>query len=302
MMMKNWQTMILALALAVFTWFLVTGREVIETWLEMPVVMTNPPEGVIIEDGLVDKIQVRLRGPKGLVDSLASQHLTYSLDVGELKIGQQVMEIDSSKLPLTSSYEVIEVKPNRLTLTVDRRISKKIALEPVWSGKMNGDYKLLEVVAAPDLVEIRGPETKLRKITKAKVVLQEDFPEDVPRSWVEDVGIHLPEEIEASPSQVRVEAFFGPKTREIWVKLPLTVVAPEGYTATVPQDFVRLHIEGPVFLFRNNEYRKDMEAEVIFGGKTAPGKYSLEYDILLPDGCRLLKKNPETITTTIKKK
>lgn len=299
--MKNWQTMFLAVALAIFTWFLVTGREVVETWLEMPVVMTNPPEGMIIEGGLVEKIQVRLRGPKGLVDSLASQHLTYPLDISDLNIGQQVVDIKPENLPLTASYEVIEVKPNRLKLLVDRRTSKKIALEPAWSGKLNADYKLLEVVAAPDLVEIRGPETKLRKISKAKVVLKEDFPEEVPRNWVEDVGIELPEEIEASPGQVRMEAFFGPKTRDIWVKLPLTVLAPEGYKATVAQDYVRLHIEGPVYLFRNNEYRKEMEAALVFGSETASGKFDLEYDVVLPKDCRLLKRNPETVKTTIKK-
>lgn len=301
-MFKNWSTMILALVLAVFTWFLVTGREVVETWVEMPVVMTNPPEGMIIEEGLADKIQVRLRGPKGLVDSLSNQHLSYPLDVSRLKVGEQVLEIDPDSLPLTASYEVIEVKPNRLKLMVDRRIEKRIGLEPAWAGKLHPDYKLLEVVAVPDLVEIRGPETKLRKISKTRVVLREDFPEEVPRNWVEDVAIELEDEIESSPAQVRVEAFFGPKTRDIWVKLPLTVVAPEGFTAKVSQDYVRLHMEGPVFLFRNNEYRKDMEATIVFGGEVTEGKYELEYDVLLPDGCRLLKKNPETVRTVIKKK
>lgn len=300
-MTKNWQTVLLALALALITWFLVTGREVIETWVEMPLVMTNPPEGLIIEDGLVDKIQVRLRGPKGLVASLSSQNLTYPLDVRKLKIGQQVVEIESSKIPLSATYEIIEIKPNRLTLLVDRRISKQIALEPVWSGKLNSDFKLLEVIAAPDLVEIRGPETMLRKISKAKAIMQEDFPEEVPRNWVEDVGIDLPAQIEASPSQVRVEAFFGPKTREIWVKLPLVIEDPDGFKVSVAQDFVRLYIEGPISLFRDNEYRKKMGAALVFGKKMAPGKFDLEYNVELPDGCRLLKKNPETITTTLKK-
>ncbi|MGL1863902.1 MAG: CdaR family protein [Pseudodesulfovibrio sp.] len=301
-MTKNWQTMLLALALAIFTWFLVTGRGVVETWVEIPLVMTNPPEGVIIGDGLVDKIQVRLRGPKGLIGNLSSQKLTYPLDVSKLKIGQQVVEIEASKLGLSATYEIIEIKPNRLKLMVDRRISKKIALEPAWTGKLNTDYKLLEVIVAPDLVEIRGPETVLRKISKAKVVMQEDFPEEVPRNWVEDVGIELPEAVESSPGQVRVEAFFGPKTREIWVKLPLEISTPEGVKVTVPQDFVRLLIDGPVALFKNNEYRKEMAARLVLGGETALGKYELDYEVELPDGCRLLKKNPETVQTTLKKK
>jgi len=301
-MRKNWSTMILAVALAIFTWFLVTGREVVETWVDMPVVMTNPPEGMVIEDGLVDKIQVRLRGPKGLVGSLSTQQLTYPLDVSRLNIGQQVLEIDSDQLPLTASYEIIEIKPKRLTLMVDRRVTKKISLEPVWSGKLNKDYKLLEVKVAPDLVEIRGPETKLRKISKAKVVLTEDFPDEVPANWVEDVGVSLDDDIESSPSKVRVEALFGPKTRDIWVKLPLNVLSPDGYKTTTSQNFVRLHIEGPIYLFRNNEYRQEMEAALIFGGEVAPGKFDLAYDVVLPERCSLIEKKPETIITVIKKK
>lgn len=300
--MKNWQTALLSIALALFTWFLVTGREVVETWVDMPLVMTNPPEGLIIEDGLVDKIQVRLRGPKGLVGNLSSQNLTYPVDVSSLKIGNQVVEIESSRIPLPSTYEIIEVKPNRLRLTVDRRISKKIAIEAAWSGDIHPDYKLVEVAAAPDLVVIRGPETLLRKISKTRVVMKEDFPEDVPRRWAEDVALELPDEVEASPGQVRVEAFYGPKTRQIWVKVPLEVEAPEGYKATVSQNYVRLLIEGPVFLFRDNEYRKDVLASLVFGSEMAPGKFDLDYDVLLPDGCRLEKKNPETVTTKIKKK
>ncbi|SOB58072.1 YbbR family protein [Pseudodesulfovibrio profundus] len=300
-MFKNWSTMVLAIALAIFTWFLVTGREVVEAWLEMPVVMTNPPEGMIIEDGLVDKIQVRLRGPKGLVDSLSSQHLTYSLDVSKLKIGQQVLDIDVDSLPLTASYEIIEVKPNRLKLMVDRRVAKKIPLEAAWAGTLPPDYKLLEVLASPPIVELKGPETKLRKINKARVVLEESFEEDVPASWAADVGIDLDEDITASPAQVHVEAFFGPKTRDIWVKLPLKVSAPKGVDASVEQSFVRLHIEGPVFLFRNNEFRKSMEAMLTVGPNVKPGTFELDYGVVLPEGCRLLKKNPEMVRTIIKK-
>lgn len=293
--------MLLAIALAIFTWFLVTGREVVETWLDMPVVMTNPPEGMVIEEGLVDKIQVRVRGPKGLVSSLATQNLSYPLDVSHLKVGTQVMDIDAAKLPLTAIYEVVEIKPKRLTLMIDRRISKKVALEPAWSGSLNSDYKLIDVKATPDLVEIRGPETKLRKITSAKVVLKEDFLDEVPATWAKDVGVEIDEEIEASPSQVRVEVQFGPKTSEIWVKLPLKVNLPSGFTASVATDFVRLHIEGPTFLFRDNEFRKKMEASLAFGGVITPGTFDLAYDLVLPEGCVLLEKKPLTVETVIKK-
>ena len=300
--MKNWQTIILSIALAVFTWFLVTGREVVETWVDMPLVMTNPPEGLIIEDGLVDKIQVRLRGPKGLVGNLSSQNLTYTLDVGKLKIGEQTVEIQTSRIPLPSTYEIIEVKPNRLKLLVDRRVSKKISVEAAWAGDINSDFTLREIAASPDMVDIRGPETLIRKIAKTRVVMEEDFPEEVPGSWAKDVALELPEEVEASPAQVHVEAFFGPKMDQIWVKVPLEVNPPEGFKASVAQEYVRIQIEGPVFLFRDNEFRKDISASLLFNRNAASGTRELEYGVVLPEGCRLEKKNPETVTVTLKKK
>ncbi len=300
--MRNWQTILLSIALAVFTWFLVTGREVVETWVDMPLVMTNPPEGLIIEDGLVDKIQVRLRGPKGLVGNLSSQNLTYPFDVAKLKIGEQVLEIETSRIPLPSTYEIIEVKPNRLKLTVDRRVSRKIAVEAAWSGDIDSDYTLREIGVTPDTVNIRGPETLIRKINKTRVVMEEDFPDDVPESWSEDVALELPEEVEASPAQVHVEAFFAPKMREIWVKVPLDVNPPEGYAASVPQDYVRLQIEGPVFLFRDDEFRKDISVSLLFPSGAASGRHDLEYDVILPEGCRLEKRNPELVNVTLKKK
>ncbi|MUM76866.1 YbbR-like domain-containing protein [Pseudodesulfovibrio sp. F-1] len=301
-MKKNWQTMLLALGLAIFTWFLVTGREVIETWVEMPVIMTNPPEGLIIEEGMVEKIQVRLRGPKGLVGNLSSQTLNYPLDVSRLGVGQQVVEIDASRLPLSSAYEIIEVRPNRLRLVVDRRMTKSIALEAAWSGQLNPDYVLREVRVTPQTVEVRGPETKLRKLSTIKVVMHEDFPDTVPERWAEDVGVEVPDEVRPSPGRVRVEALFGPKTREIWVKLPLSFDDPKGLRAAVAQDYVRLLIEGPIALFRNNEYRTDMTATLTFPDKPAEGRFDLDFSVTLPEGCSLVRKNPETITTTLTKR
>jgi hypothetical protein len=301
-MKKNWQTMLLALGLAIFTWFLVTGREVIETWVEMPVVMTNPPEGMIIEEGMIEKLQVRLRGPKGLVGNLVSQNLTYPLDVSKLGVGQQVVEIDSSRLPLSPTYEIIEVRPNRLRLMVDRRTAKTIPLEAAWSGQLNPDYELREVRATPAQVEVRGPETRLRKITSTKVVMHEDFPDAVPERWAEDVGVEVPDEVRPAPAKVRVEAFFSPRMREVWVKLPLSFDEPRGYRVAVAQDYVRLLIEGPIALFRNNEYRSDMAATLVFPEKRAGGTFDLDYQVTLPEGCSLVRKNPDTISTTLTKK
>ncbi len=299
-MKKNWLYVLLAIILSIFSWFLVTGREKVEVLVDMSLVMTNPPEGLIIESGLPDKIKVRVRGSKGLVRSLADENLAYPLDVSGLGVGETVVDIHEERVPLSAAYEIVEIKPNRLVLKVDRIARKDIKVEGAWKGQINPDYELVGVETVPDFVRIKGPETVLNKISRTKVVVGEDFLDEVPPSWQHEQALDLPATVDATPGQVRVELRFAPKMRQIWVKIPLTVNAPEGIRVKTKQGYVRLLLEGPVFLFRDKEFRKDMAAELTVEEGKQPGRYDYDYMVRLPEGCRLERKNPETIKTEIR--
>jgi len=299
-MKQNWLFILLAIMLSIFSWFLVTGREKVEVLVDMSLVMTNPPEGLIIERGLPDQIKVRVRGPKGLVRSLVNKTLTYPLDISKLDVGQSVVEIREDKVPLSAAYEIVEIKPNRLVLKVDRIASKQISVEAGWKGEINSDYELGRAEVEPKTVKLEGPESVLRKISSTKVVVHEDFPGEVPPLWERDTALDLPASVEAVPGQVRTVLHFQPKMRQIWVKIPLTVRKPENIRVKPRQDYVRLLLEGPVYLFRDREFRKDVVAEIVVDPDKKSGVYDLDYDVLLPDGCRLERKNPETVSLTIR--
>ncbi|WP_147821106.1 CdaR family protein [Salidesulfovibrio onnuriiensis] len=299
-MKKNWSYVLLAIMLSVFSWFLVTGREKVEVLADMSLVMTNPPEGLIIESGLPDQIKVRVRGSKGLVRSLVDKTLTYPLDVSGLAVGETVVEIREDAVPLSSAYEIVEIKPNRLVLKVDRIARKDIAVEGAWKGNINPDYELVGAVTVPEVVRVKGPETVLKKITRTKVTVDEDFLDEVPANWKHEQALDLPPDVEATPGQVSVELRFAPKMREIWVKIPLTVIAPEGKRVKTKQDYVRLLLDGPVYLFRDQEFRKDMAAEITVAAGQPVGTYDYDYMVRLPEGCRLKRKNPERIRTEIR--
>jgi hypothetical protein len=40
---------------------------------------------------------------------------------------------------------------------------------------------------------------------------------------------------------------------------------------------------------------------VVFDGKVGEGQFEMNYEVTLPEGCRLEKRNPETVTTVLKK-
>lgn len=304
-MKVHWQTAVLATFLAIFTWYLVTGREKVETWITVPVEMLGAQEGMIIHEGFVNQLEIRVRGPRELVRSLNEQKLGYPLDVSELKVGQNSIELDSSLLGLSKAYEIMEFKPSRLILALDRESTKNVPVDLVWAGekKLNPDYKLKKVKITPALVELVGPESVLKETEAVEVTLAASFEDKVPATWSTDVPVILEPGIEAKPGLVRVELELGPKTQVIPVKVrDFSLDGPSGLDISIRTKLVTLEIEGPVFLFRNDAFRKDISVTALVKETPEPGKMQLQYTVSLPENCKLVSSTPETLTAIVKYK
>lgn len=301
----HWQSAALAFVLALFTWYGVTGREKVETWIPVPVEMIGAQKGVVIHEGFVNQIEVRVRGPKELVRSLKEQKLGYPLDVSELKVGQNSIELEPSRIDISKAYEIMEMRPTRLLLAVDRESAKNVPVQLVWTGEdaLNGDYQLKEVKLTPAFVELVGPESVLARIEAVDVTLETSFEDVVPENWGADLPVIVDPGIEARPGLVRVELELGPKMQTIPVKIrAFDLDAPEGIDISIRTKTVTLEIEGPVFLFRNDAFRKDVSVTGLVEGSPGPGKIQLPFAVSLPENCRLVSTSPDTLTAIVKYK
>lgn len=301
-MMKNWKDIGIALALAILTWYLITGREKVEVWVDMGVEMTNAPEGLIIRKGLISKIEVRVRGPKGLVRSLDRRKWTYSLDVSKLKVGENLVDIDRERIPLSMAYEVVEVKPSRLILSVDRLTKKELPVAAEWRGVLRKDFRLLEIKTVPGVVEVRGAERQVRPMTQVRVLLQNDF-EDPPASWTDDVPIKLAEGIEANPGQVKVTLRFGPEVKTAWVRVPVHLSTTIGTTAQTSVKTLRVQVEAPLFLLREAEAGRDIPglvATVKVPGGLKAGRHALPCEVEAPEGVRVVSPKGESVPVMVR--
>jgi hypothetical protein len=69
----------------------------------------------------------------------------------------------------------------------------------------------------------------------------------------------------------------------------------------VADNLVTLEIEGPVALFRNDLFRRDIAAYPKIEPDIRPGKHDLEYWVSLPQGCRLVSKSPEKLSAVVRR-
>lgn len=298
MKVQHWKIAALAVMMALLTWYLVTGRDLVETWVEFPMEIINPPQGMIIREGMISKVSVRLRGPKGLIRNLDTKKIAYSLDTGHLVVGNNPVNIVPENLGLGSALEVVEINPSHINLVMDMFVKKRVRVLPSWEGDLHRDYTLKKKYSEPEEVTLRGPASVLKNITQVKtqpIMLATDSP----GSWHGEVPLQLPETVESNPGLVSVNLDFAVRTGKMWVKVPLYILGSDDIDFTASQNYVRLLVEGPKPFFRKNGFRDEITASIDLSLTIPEGENVIPFEVSLPKGCTVTKRKPEAITVTI---
>lgn len=166
----------IALALAVILWAFTNFELDVERDIGVPLHLSGLPENLIIVNNPPDSIDLSLRGQRNLLSSFV--HSNKSIPVDLQKTEQGVLKIDLKRVAsqvVPRGIDIVAVKPAKLSLSVDRLITKEFEVKPVL-GEPDSGYKISkEIKVVPELVRVKGPASQLAKletIETAKIKLE----------------------------------------------------------------------------------------------------------------------------------
>jgi hypothetical protein len=298
---ERWWSIFLALALAMFSWYHVTGREQVETVIEMPVEMINPPKGLTILSGMVNRINVRVRGPKGLVRNLAAKSMAYPLDASKLEVGENIIAFRENSIPISHTLEIVEITPGKAKIKVDRLVERQLPVQVQFVGELGPDLRLSEKDALPSAVTVSGPATLVSPLEFIPTLpVKQDA--TAPDAWDGDVELDPPTDVSVKPGNVHVALRVDYERRSLWIKTDLDITAPKGLKIRAGRSSVRLLINGPVPFFREKNFRDQIKAQLLPPQVLTPGDTSLLYRVLLPESCHLVQAEPVRVDVHISKR
>ena len=171
---------VLSLLMAIGLWGYVMSTEDVEKALpyeDIPVrlegVTTLKESGLVVMSGTNETVSVKASGKSSLVQEVKKDYLNlitatasvaHITEPGEYKLSYQLVK-DSVAEDVTLS----DKSPSQITVVIDRMNTASIPVEVELVGKMASGLSLDSVNASPDAIVVRGPETILRQIKKAKV-------------------------------------------------------------------------------------------------------------------------------------
>ncbi|MBU1001670.1 MAG: hypothetical protein KKE73_04010 [Proteobacteria bacterium] len=301
-MFSNWQYRVLALVLALSCWYIVTGREKVETWAEMPVEIIGAPEDLAVRGDVPTRIRARIRGSRALIRSLVEQPPVYTLDLSSLTPGENVIPLEKESVPVSMALEVMEIEPLGLTLTADKLITVALPVRPVWKGGPGEDYELTLAEAAPGEVQVHGPEQLLGKLMDIPT-LEREIQDSDKSEYVYEVGLALPTGVTSKIVKVGVRLEYTLKTKTVWIRLPVRVLPDnvDGRVVSLVPKTIQIQAEVPLPLLRETDFKDRFPLSVVVPGSMKPGKHMLPVSVKVPEGCILLKTVPEKVEVYIKK-
>ncbi len=203
----------IALALAVILWAFTNFELDVERDVRVPLHLSGLPESLIIVNKPPDSVDLSLRGPRSLLSSFTYSNKLIPVDLRKTERG--VLKIDLKRAAsqiVPRGIDIVAARPSKLSINVDRLITKKFKVKPVL-GELDSGYRISKkTIVVPKFVEVKGPASQLMRletIETAKIKLEGEEAEftasvqlQLPSQYVEvtegdhvSVTVHIKERI-----------------------------------------------------------------------------------------------------------
>jgi YbbR domain-containing protein len=205
--LTNWALKLLALALAFVLWLSLIPEErtFSEKTVSVDLETLNVPKGIELVEKPGTDIDVSIRAPNSIIDTITAANVFAKLDLGEATIFQQEYPLNESMISIPPGAQVVRISPNKVRIKLERSEELLLEIVPVIVGKPRDGRVISKIELAPSRVRVEGPESMLRerdRVTTSPVNVSEI---EATTTFTADMILPRPElRLAGSPNRVQV--------------------------------------------------------------------------------------------------
>lgn len=260
----NFLILCLAVGSAIAMWYTVTMHERQETQVEVPLNYYGIPHDLMVTEGLAGKLTVRVRGPAKLLRAMEKQNLTRTIDLSGIKQGENIVPLGNVELgPETRTFEIVDIQPPRITVHADKIMEKSVKVvvrlaNPVRGGAISYE----KAVADPATVVLKGPESRISKISSIPLYVPIDPEKEGPRVE-KTITLDTDSFITSSPPAVKVSYTITSGRAVQQRRYPIQILDNGSHKFEVNPKNVSLMVEVPDNLARDASYLSSLKVTVV---------------------------------------
>ena len=241
---RNRKLKLFSLAFALGLWIFVNyGERDTEKTLLVPVEFRNLPAPLVITGPRVDYIDLRLRGPRSLLEGIKSKRIR--LDLNDVRPGMSSFRINADTLNLPRGVRIVRISPAQINLDIARVIKRVVPVHFDVSGTLPHGYTLTTTELLPDKVEVSGPSPIVERI---RTIQTDPFDlTNLTQSVTQTVNLRGPEEESVSYNVEKILVKIGVQETVATHEFRQVKIEIRNATnnVTLTPEFVHVKVRGP---------------------------------------------------------
>ncbi len=301
---KHMGLKVLSLVIAVILWLVVMNIDdysMTRTIRNIPVTQLNGDSitnlGKVYDVVSGNTVDIVVKGPRSVVDSLNQGSFTATADLSELSITNSVqINVVANDSRVNNDIEISYIS-RTMNLTIEDKVTKEMPIKAVAEGALADGFALGETVVTPNIIEITGPESIISKVTEVRATINVSGKSESLNSVVIPQCLNAYGEsqngksIELGTEEVRVSATIYP-TKTVPVKVVPMGDPAAGYSITgINYNPQSINICG-----NSDALAKISSIEMAtqdLSGVTGNTEMNLSVEPVLPDGIYLADTNDQ---------
>jgi YbbR domain-containing protein len=175
-----------SVGLALLLWMIVSGEEIVERGLRVPLELQQVPVGLELLGDVPATVDVRVRGAQGTLSRVGTGDAIAVLDLRSARSGRRLFPLGPDQVRVPFGVEVVQVTPSAVAMAFEASATRLVPVAPTVDGRPAPGYVVGPLAADPKAVEVIGPESAVKRATE---VLTEPVSVTGARAHVKEVVV-----------------------------------------------------------------------------------------------------------------
>ncbi len=157
--LEDWALKLVALAITLGLWFIVTGLSTPTTRRITVPLNLNVSSAAMITNTPLTEVDIEITGDKRKVEQLNRAELGASIDLTDIQPGDRVIPLtpDTVYVPLPQGIKLTEVQPSRIAVKLELVQEKDVEVRADVRGVPASGFEIYQTNILPMKIRVRGP-------------------------------------------------------------------------------------------------------------------------------------------------
>lgn len=156
---------LLSVVIALLLWVAIVGEQELATAVDVPVEYRNFPKTFEVSSGMVNRVNLFIRGPSGKLNDSFLKDVTVVVDLeGVRRPGDWTFNLDDRSIHIPVGLALERAIPNQIRMRFEERFARDVPVQIRYADKPMPGYRIARQEVSPEYLRVVGPRSRVELV------------------------------------------------------------------------------------------------------------------------------------------